>query len=83
MAMVRLLVVSSQQKIQKRLDTMRNLRDKQMKTIHEKCGSRSKSFDVIPTKECVILWSEFDETVNVIHRLRTKLKRFETNLKEK
>lgn len=61
------------QSIQKRLSRMRKIREKQSQAIQRVCGGKSKSFDVIPSKECIIMWAELDETIKIIHQLRDKI----------
>jgi hypothetical protein len=52
----------------KRLRNLQMLRDKQMTDIRKKCGSGSISFDVVPSKECIVLWSELEDTLTRIRR---------------
>jgi hypothetical protein len=53
----------------KRLSRLREQRAKQIETIQKKCGNGSIAFDVIPSKECIVLWSELEETMASIHTL--------------
>ena len=58
----------------RRLKQMRVLREKQTRALQSKCGGKSWSVDVIPTKECIAMWNELDETIEIIERLQRKKK---------
>lgn len=52
---------------------MRKIREKQTQAIKKVCAGKSISFDVIPSKECIIMWAELDETNTIIRQLREKI----------
>jgi hypothetical protein len=57
-------------KMKKRLKQMRRIHNKQLHALRSKCGRQSTTFNVISTKECDVMWREFDKTLAMIEKLQ-------------